>query len=190
MTLLILDRDGVINEDSDDYIRSVEQWVPIPGSIEAIADLSRAGFRIAIATNQSGLSRGYFDLDTLEQIHAKTCHLVEEEGGHIAGIFYCPHLPNEGCSCRKPATGLLEAIEAELGESAVGAFFVGDSLKDLQAAQAHGCRPLLVRTGKGTETLETLHADKDSPQPQLTQLNGTPVYDNLLEASRAILRAR
>lgn len=190
MALLILDRDGVINEDSDRYIRSLDDWVAIPGSIAAIADLSKAGFRIAIATNQSGLSRGYFTLDTLEQIHANMCRLVEEEGGHIAGIFYCPHLPDEGCNCRKPATGLLQAIEAELGESAIGAFFIGDSLKDLQAAHAHGCQPVLVKTGKGAKTLATLDADKASADPQLTQLNGTPVYHNLMEASRAILNAR
>ena len=190
MALLILDRDGVINEDSDDYIRTVQDWVPIPGSIEAIANLSRAGFRIAIATNQSGLSRGYFTLDTLEEIHAKLCHMVEEEGGNIEGIFYCPHLPDEGCNCRKPATGLIEAIEAELEEPAAGAFFIGDSLKDLQAALAHGCRPVLVKTGKGAKTLTTLVADKNSPNPQLIQLNETPVYDNLMEASRAIVKAR
>jgi len=186
VSLLIVDRDGVINEDSDNYIRALEDWNPIPGSIEAIADLSRAGFRIAIATNQSGLSRGFFTLDTLEEIHARLCQLVEEEGGSIAGIFYCPHLPDEGCRCRKPATGLLQAIEAELGESAVGAYFIGDSLKDLQAAVSHGCLPVLVKTGKGTDTLALLEADN----PDLTQLNGTPVYANLREASRAILKAR
>jgi D-glycero-D-manno-heptose 1,7-bisphosphate phosphatase len=186
MALLILDRDGVINEDSDDYIRTLQQWIPIPGSIEAVASLSRAGYRIAIATNQSGLSRGYFTLDTLEEIHAKLCRLVEEEGGSIAGIFYCPHLPDEGCSCRKPATGLLQAIEAELGESAVGAYFIGDSLKDLLAAQSHGCLPVLVKTGKGVNTLASLEANT----PDLAQLKRTPVYANLMEASRAILKAR
>jgi len=191
MTLLILDRDGVINEDSDNYIRSLEDWIPIPGSIEAIADLSRAGFRIAIATNQSGLSRGFFTLETMEQIHSKLCQMVEVEGGSIAGIFYCPHLPAEGCSCRKPATGLIEAIEIELGESARGAYFVGDSLKDLQAAHTHGCLPVLVKTGKGLNTLAALAATTgDSPDPELTQLNRSPVYDNLMEASRAILKAR
>jgi len=186
VSLLILDRDGVINEDSDDYIRTLEEWIPIPGSIEAIADLSRAGFQIAIATNQSGLSRGFFTLDTMEEIHASLCQLVEEEGGRIAGIFYCPHLPGEGCTCRKPATGLLQAIEAELGESAVGAYFIGDSLKDLQAAQAYGCLPVLVTTGKGADTLDILA----SGNADLTQLKGTPVYANLLEASRAILAAQ
>ncbi len=126
MPLLILDRDGVINEDSDDYIRCLEDWRPIPGSIDAIARASQAGYRVAIATNQSGLGRGYFGLDELETIHQRLCALVEAAGGSIAGIFYCPHLPDAGCDCRKPRTGLLRAIERELGDSAVGAWFVGD----------------------------------------------------------------
>jgi D-glycero-D-manno-heptose 1,7-bisphosphate phosphatase len=184
MSLLVLDRDGVINEDSEDYIRSLEQWQPLPGSIDAIAALSRAGFQIAIATNQSGLSRGYFTLDTLEAIHQRLQALVEAAGGTIACICYCPHLPGEGCHCRKPATGLLEAIERELGASAVGAWFVGDSLKDLQAARAHGCRPALVTTGKGGETLARLRsgdADIDAPET-------IPVYASLAEAADHILR--
>jgi D-glycero-D-manno-heptose 1,7-bisphosphate phosphatase len=185
MALLILDRDGVINEDSDTYIRSLEEWKPIPGSIEAIAELSRAGFRIAVATNQSGLSRGYFTLDTLEEIHAKLCQLVEEEGGSIAGIFYCPHLPDEGCNCRKPATGLIDAIEEELEESAVGAYFIGDSLKDLQAAHSHGCQPLLVKTGKGRDTYTAL---TDSNNAAGIKLNQVSVYNDLGEASRDILK--
>ena len=188
MALLILDRDGVINEDSDAYICSIEQWHPIPGSIEAIARLSCAGFRIAVATNQSGLSRGLFTLDTLEGIHARLCELVEAAGGHIEGIFYCPHLPDENCSCRKPATGLIEAIEAELGEPAKGAYFIGDSLKDLQAAIAHGCVPILVKTGKGAQTLGKLSSHAESIGADLTQLNSLLVYDSLLEASRAILK--
>jgi D-glycero-D-manno-heptose 1,7-bisphosphate phosphatase len=183
MPLLILDRDGVINQDSDDYIRCVDDWVPIPGSIKAIAELSRAGYHIAVATNQSGLSRGYFTLDDLEEIHALLCRQVEECGGTIAGIFYCPHLPEEGCSCRKPATGLLRAIEQELQQSAQGAFFVGDSMKDLQAASAYGCKPLLVKTGKGADTLASLQsgaATLDYPQV-------VPVYRDLAEATKAIL---
>jgi D-glycero-D-manno-heptose 1,7-bisphosphate phosphatase len=183
MTLLILDRDGVINQDSDAYIRSMEDWIPIPGSIEAIARLSRAGFEVAIATNQSGLHRGYFDLDELESIHARMCQLVEEMGGRIAGIFYCPHMPDAGCACRKPATGLLESIERELCTSALGALFIGDSLKDLQAAQAYGCQPVLVRTGKGEQTLATLHG----ACPGVDRPLDIPVYSDLAEASRAIL---
>lgn len=183
MPLLVLDRDGVINRDSDNYIRQLSDWQPLPGSIEAIAALSRAGFRIAVATNQSGLSRGYFTLDQLEEIHAALCQAVEAQGGHIAGIFYCPHLPEEGCACRKPATGLLDAIHEELGESLQGAWFIGDSLKDLEAGQAAGCRPALVRTGKGLATLAQLaHPDIALERPQ-----DIPVYDDLAAAARAIL---
>lgn len=183
MALLILDRDGVINEDSDDYIRSLADWRPLAGSMEAIAALSRAGYTIAIATNQSGLSRGYFSLDALEAIHAQLRAQVEELGGHIAGIFYCPHLPEKGCTCRKPATGLLQAMEAELGESATGAIFVGDSLKDLQAARAAGCRPVLVRTGKGEATLAALQ----SGAAELDDPRNIPVYADLAAAAQAIL---
>ena len=110
MKLIILDRDGVINEDSDAYIKSVNEWQPIPGSIEAIARLSAAGYSVVVATNQSGLGRGLFDLDDLEAIHNNMCEQVEAAGGHISGIYYCPHLPTEGCECRKPAPGLLDAI--------------------------------------------------------------------------------
>lgn len=183
MPLLILDRDGVINEDSDDYIRSLADWRPLTGSLDAIAALSRAGYTIVIATNQSGLSRGYFSLDELEAIHGQLCAQVEALGGHIAGIFYCPHLPEEGCNCRKPATGLLQAMEAELDESVQGAIFIGDSLKDLQAARAACCRPILVRTGKGEATLAILQsgaADVENPL-------GIPVYADLAAAAQAIL---
>ena len=184
MPLLVLDRDGVINEDSDDYIRSLDEWHPVPGSIDAIAALSRAGYEVAIATNQSGISRGYFTLDTLEAIHQRLRTLVEAAGGTIACICYCPHLPGEGCNCRKPATGLLQAIERELGTSAVGAWFIGDSLKDLQAARAHGCRPALVTTGKGAATLVQLksgEADIDAPEE-------IPVFRSLAKAAEHILQ--
>ena len=183
MPLLVLDRDGVINFDSDDYIRSVADWRPIPGSIEAIARLSKAGYRVAIATNQSGLGRGYFTLDELEAIHRRLRELVAAQGGAIAGIFYCPHLPEVGCDCRKPGTALLRAIEAELGESAAGAWFIGDSLKDLQAARAHGCRPALVRTGKGAATLAALQA----PGVALADPPSVPIFDNLAAAADTIL---
>lgn len=183
MPLIVLDRDGVINEDSDTYIRSLADWHPIAGSIAAIADLSRAGFRVAIATNQSGLGRGYLSLEDLEAIHDRLCRQVEEEGGEIAGIFYCPHLPKEGCGCRKPATGLLQAIETDLGESPRGAIFIGDSLKDLQAASAFGCRPVLVKTGKGAATAKALAAGK----VELRDPEAVAVYADLAAAARAIL---
>lgn len=184
MPLLILDRDGVINHDSDDYIRSINDWHPIEGSIDAIVALSKAGYRVAIATNQSGLSRGYFTLDDLEEIHARLCQLVEAQGGSIAGIFYCPHLPDAGCNCRKPAPGLLEAIESELGESVAGAWFVGDSLKDLQAGRIMNCRPALVLTGKGEKTREQLQ----SPDFDLTGPGEVPVFPDLAAAAKHILK--
>ena len=184
MPLIVLDRDGVINEDSDDYIRSLADWRPLPGSLEAIADLSRAGYTVAIATNQSGLGRGYLGLDELEAIHARLCQQVEEAGGLVAGIFYCPHLPEDGCRCRKPATGLLAAMEAELGASPRGSFFIGDSLRDLQAALAYGCRPVLVRTGKGAATLQALQ----SGQATLAGWEEIPVYADLATAARAIIQ--
>lgn len=183
MPLLLLDRDGVINRDSDDYIRGLDDWEPIPGSIEAITALSQAGYQLAVVTNQSGLSRGYFGLDELEAVHAKLCRQVEEQGGCLAGIFYCPHSPDEHCACRKPATGLLVAAEQELGISAKGALFIGDSLKDLQAARAHGCVPVLVRTGKGEATLASIQ----SGEVELANPDGIPVFDNLATATRAIL---
>jgi D-glycero-D-manno-heptose 1,7-bisphosphate phosphatase len=183
MALIILDRDGVINEDSEDYIRSLADWHPIPGSIEAMAALSRAGNMLAIATNQSGLSRGYFGLDELEAIHGELRRQVEALGGQVAGIFYCPHLPEEGCICRKPGTGLLQAMEAELGVSAGNALFVGDSLKDLQAARAFGCRPVLVRSGKGRVTEQMLQ----TANPKVERPADIPVYADLAAAARAIL---
>jgi len=183
MPLIILDRDGVINEDSEDYVRSLADWRPIPGSIEAMAALSRAGNMLAIATNQSGLGRGYFGLDELEAIHGELRRQVEALGGQLAGIFYCPHLPDEGCSCRKPGTGLLQAMAVELGVSPRGALFIGDSLKDLQAARAYGCRPVLVRSGKGAATEKLLH----SSNPGLDNPEQVPVYDNLAAAAIAIL---
>ncbi len=185
MTLLVLDRDGVINEDSDHYIRALDQWHPIAGSIPAIARLSRAGYEVVIATNQSGLARGYFDIDTLEAIHDRMRELVAAEGGEIAGIFYCPHHPDAGCHCRKPSTGLLEAIERELGQSAVDAWFIGDSLKDLQAARAHGCRPLLVRTGKGELTAARL----EDGSADLAQPGDVGIFRDLAAAADAILAA-
>lgn len=157
--LVILDRDGVINEDSDAYIKSLDEWQPIPGSIDAIARLSKAGFIIAVATNQSGLGRGLFDLDDLEAMHAKLIELVAEQGGEIAGIFYCPHTPETMCGCRKPNSGLIDAIERELQISAHHAPLIGDTLRDLQCGLSKGCVPVLVKTGKGAATLQQLHAD-------------------------------
>ena len=173
MKLIILDRDGVINHDSDNYVKNANEWHAITGSIEAIAQLSKAGYTIAVATNQSGLSRGLFGLDELEDMHRKMCQLVEEAGGHIDGIFYCPHLPKDLCLCRKPATGLIQTIAGEFGADLHGVPLVGDSLKDLQAAISTGCRPILVRTGKGATT-ESLLNDKRN-----NELDMVAVFNNL-----------
>lgn len=177
--LIILDRDGVINEDSDDYIKSADEWIPLPGSIEAIAALSKAGWQIAIATNQSGLSRQLFDLDELEAMHAKLCSLVEQQGGHIDAIFYCPHLPDDDCDCRKPKTGLLDAIERELDTKVAGNIFVGDSLKDLQAGEAKQCRCILVKTGKGMRTLQKISGDP--------HWSGLEVFEDLHSLAQQLL---
>jgi len=176
--LVILDRDGVINHDSDDYVKSVDEWIPIPGSIEAIAALSRAGYLIGVATNQSGLARGYFDDIALAYMHARLSALVEDAGGHIDALCYCPHGPDEGCNCRKPAPGLLLQISAELQTPLAGAWYVGDAAKDIELALASGCKPILVRTGKGALT-----------EPLLTteQRALTPVVADLAAAAQLIL---
>lgn len=156
MRFVLLDRDGVINEDSPDYIRSIDGWHPLPGSLEAIADLSRAGYEVVIVTNQSGLGRGLFDRDALDAIHAALCAGVAAAGGRVGGIFYCPHRPEDDCGCRKPRVGLLEAIEARYGVPVTGSVLVGDSLRDMELAWAAGCRPLLVLTGNGRDTAARL----------------------------------
>lgn len=150
--LVILDRDGVINQDSDDYVKSVDEWLPIPGSARAIARLCEAGYQVAVATNQSGLARGYFSLDDLNAMHEKMTALVEAEGGSFAHIAYCPHGPGDHCDCRKPLPGLIHQIEQALNVSAKGCYMVGDSLRDLQAGQAAGMKAALVLTGKGEKT--------------------------------------
>lgn len=153
MKLVILDRDGVINEDSDHYIRSVDEWIPIPGSIEAIARLNKASYTIAIATNQSGIGRGYYDVAELLAMHDKMIRLVNDYGGSISAICFCPHTPEVCCDCRKPAPGLIRQIESELQISAKDAWLVGDTSKDIEVARISGCRPVLVKTGKGEITL-------------------------------------
>ncbi|WP_108446179.1 D-glycero-beta-D-manno-heptose 1,7-bisphosphate 7-phosphatase [Halomonas denitrificans] len=151
--LVILDRDGVINHDSDNYVKSLDEWIPYPTAIEAIARLSRAGWTVAIATNQSGIARGYYSEAVLASMHERLEQLVHQAGGEIAHIAYCPHGPDDGCDCRKPLTGLLEQIRRALHlENLEGSWMVGDSLRDLQAGEPMGCRPVLVRTGKGRRT--------------------------------------
>ena len=180
--LIILDRDGVINQDSDDYVKSLEEWIPIGGSCEAIADLSKAGYTIAVATNQSGLARGYFSVDVLEAMHGRMNALVEEAGGKITTIKYCPHGPEDACDCRKPLPGLVNQIEAELGISANGAYFIGDSLRDLQAGLTKGCKPVLVMTGKGEKTLlKMLTTEVEA------EIKQAPVYTDLAHFARKLL---
>ncbi|RTE65442.1 D-glycero-beta-D-manno-heptose 1,7-bisphosphate 7-phosphatase [Amphritea opalescens] len=152
--LVILDRDGVINYDSDEYIKSADEWRPLPGSIEAIARLTKAGFDVCIATNQSGLARGYFDIDALHEMHHKMIQLVEEQGGRIVKIEFCPHAPEDNCYCRKPKPGLYQHILSCYPDiNSAHVFTVGDSLRDLEASVAAGCPPILVRTGKGERTI-------------------------------------
>jgi D-glycero-D-manno-heptose 1,7-bisphosphate phosphatase len=149
MKLVILDRDGTINEDRDDFVKSPDEWVPLPGALEAIARLNHAGWHTVIATNQSGLGRGTFDMSTFNGMHAKMNQMLAKQGGRIDAVFFCPHAPDESCTCRKPLPGLFVQIGERFGMSLRDVPVVGDSLRDLQAGVAAGCRPHFVRTGKG-----------------------------------------
>ncbi len=151
--LIILDRDGVINYDSEQYIRSPEEWRPIPGSLEAIARLNHAGFRVVVATNQSGLGRGLFDTATMVSIHDKLHKALSQMGGRIDAVFFCPHTAESDCDCRKPKPGMLTEIGQRFGVELTGVPCIGDSVRDLQAAEAVGAQPILVLTGKGEKTL-------------------------------------
>ena len=177
--LVILDRDGVINFDSAQFIKSPDEWKPIPGSLEAIARLKQNGYRIVVATNQSGVGRGLFDMDTLNQIHAKMHKAVVAVGGQIDAIFYCPHAADSKCDCRKPKPGMFKRIAETMNVDLKGVPSVGDSLRDLQASAAAGCLPMLVRTGKGPLTLE----EGNLPE-------GTEVFDDLAAAVDWILAAK
>lgn len=175
--MIILDRDGVINEDSDDYIRSADEWVPINGSLEAIACLKKAGFLVTVASNQSGLARGFFDHKALHEMHEKMNKLLADRGASIDGVFFCPHSPKDNCSCRKPKPGLLLHIAKQFDIKLNETVFVGDSLSDIQAARMVGSQSVLVKTGKGTGTL-----DKYGPFEDI------PLYDNLSHFARELLR--
>ena len=176
MRLVILDRDGVINEDSDDYIKTPEEWRPIPGSLEAIARLTHAGIQVVVATNQSGIARGLFNVDMLGRIHNRMLDEIHHRGGEVEAIFFCPHGPDDGCTCRKPLPGLLHDIAARFKTSLNSTFAVGDSRRDLEAARAAQALPVLVRTGKGLRTITEGRG-----------LVGVPVYDDLAAFTDAVL---
>ncbi|MFW8565470.1 D-glycero-beta-D-manno-heptose 1,7-bisphosphate 7-phosphatase [Orrella sp. 11846] len=176
MKLIILDRDGVINHDSDNYIRHPDEWQPIDGSLEAIARLHQAGWKIVVATNQSGLARGYFDGATLNAMHQKCRQMLYALGGAIDAFFVCPHGPDDHCNCRKPAPGLFQMISERFDRSLAGVPVVGDTLRDLQAGTACGCDPWLVMTGKGERYKD--HADLPPQTRQAADLR--EVVDQIL----------
>jgi D-glycero-D-manno-heptose 1,7-bisphosphate phosphatase len=187
--ILILDRDGVINQDSDDFIKSPDEWLPIESSLEAIARLTKAGYHIFVLSNQSGIARGYFSLEILSEIHEKMHTLVESHGGKIHHVFFCPHGPHDDCDCRKPKAGLYDQlashlnsytsysplaspVDSELNQANLfdKTHSIGDSIRDLQAAVTAGAKPVLVRTGKGIKSEALLDEN---------QLAGTLTFDNL-----------
>lgn len=176
MKLIILDRDGVINHDSEHFIKNPEEWIPIPGSLEAIAQLCQADYRVVVATNQSGVGRGLFDMHTLNAIHDKMHKAVALTGGRIDAVFFCPHAAEANCNCRKPKTGMLEEIAARYEVSLHGVYAVGDSLRDLEAAAKVGAIPVLVLTGKGVKTQER------GGLPE-----GTRIYPDLAAAAAGLI---
>ena len=169
MRLVILDRDGVINQESDAYIKAPDEWIPIPGSLEAIGRLTQAGFTVVVASNQSGLGRGLFDQKALDAITARMQGEIVNAGGRLDGIYYCPHKPEDHCDCRKPKTGLYQQIAAHYQVKIQGVPAIGDSARDLVAAKSAGARPILVKTGRGLMTL--------------TQMPDVEVYEDLAAAA-------
>lgn len=167
MNLIILDRDGTINEDRDDFVKSADEWVPLPGALEAIARLNQAGWQTVIATNQSGLGRGLFDMAALNAMHTKMNAALARVGGRIGSVFFCPHAPEDQCACRKPLPGLYEQIGERYGVDLHKVPVVGDSARDLEAAVAAGCRPHLVRTGKGAALSDAQIAQMEQQIPEL-----------------------
>lgn len=175
--LVILDRDGVINRDSPHFVKTVEEWLPLPGSIDAIAALHRAGFTVTVASNQSGLGRGLFQRPALDAMHRKLRRLVARAGGRVDRIVICPHAPDAGCDCRKPKPGLLLRLARYYRADLSGVPVIGDSLRDLRAAASIGARPILVRSGNGRETEAALPAD----------LRGVDVFDDLRAAASTLI---
>jgi len=174
--LIVLDRDGVINRDSDQFIKTPDEWRPIPGSLEAVARLNHAGFRVVIATNQSGIGRGLFDMAMLNAIHEKMHKALALVGGRIDAVFYCPHTADSLCECRKPKPGMLREIGVRYGIEMSGVACIGDSVRDLQAAEAVGAQPMLVLTGKGERTLREGNFPKN-----------TVIFPDLAFAAAALL---
>ncbi|HZW21518.1 D-glycero-beta-D-manno-heptose 1,7-bisphosphate 7-phosphatase [Noviherbaspirillum sp.] len=185
MKLIILDRDGVINHDSDQFIKSPDEWVPIPGSLEAIARLHQAGYRVVVCTNQSGIARGLFNIVTLNAIHQKLHAAVRVVGGEIDAIFFCPHAADDNCDCRKPKPGMLQEIAERFEVSLKGVPAIGDSLRDLQAGFVVGCTPYLVLTGKGEKT----HAKGGLPPGTTVYPNLAAVVDQLLKSTASVSAA-
>ena len=167
LKLVILDRDGTINRASDEFVKSPDEWHPLPGALEAISRLNHAGFHVVLSTNQSGIGRGLFDMATLNAVHARMLKTLAAVGGRIDAIFYCPHAPDEGCACRKPEPGLLHQIQERYGMALTGVPYVGDSLRDMQAAESAGCAPHLVRTGRHPEASATSLPAGCPPQTQV-----------------------
>lgn len=176
MKLIILDRDGVINFDSDKFIKSPDEWKPIPGSLEAVARLNQNGYRVVVASNQSGVERGLFDMGALNAIHAKMHKALTQFGGRVDAVFYCPHAADSQCVCRKPRAGMFLQIAERFHVDLAGVPAIGDSLRDLQAAAEAGCQPMLVETGKGRKTMDAGGLPK-----------GTLVFSNLAEAADSLL---
>ncbi len=176
MKLVILDRDGVVNEDSPAYIKSVDEWHPIKGSLEAIALLNQHGFTVAVATNQSGLARGMYDETILNAIHEKMQNAAKALGGKIDSIFYCPHGPDSHCDCRKPKPGLLHQIAAHYNVALTNVPYIGDSYRDIEAGMNAGATPILVLTGNGQKTLQTYAKD----------LQKIAYYDDLFAFARSL----
>jgi len=181
MKLVILDRDGTINEDRDDFVKSPEEWVPLPGALEAIARLNHAGWHTVLATNQSGLGRGLFDMAMLNAMHARMNQMLAKVGGRIDAVFFCPHSPEEQCECRKPLPGLMQQIGERYGVDLREVPIVGDALRDLQAGMAAGCPTHLVRTGKAGQL------DEAQLATMLRQVPGTQVHADLAAFADAIL---
>jgi len=179
MKLIILDRDGVTNHDSDAYIKSKEEWVPIEGSLEAIARLNHGGYTVVVASNQSGLARGYFDIEALSAMHKKMDDMLIKLGGKIDAVFYCPHGPDDACDCRKPKPGMLLEIGQRFNVPLKEVIFIGDSIADIKAASNANSKAMLVRTGKGVKAEKILQTECKA---------SIPVFDDLAAAVTAILQ--